>query len=512
MEHTDWNDLNDERFDALLTDSLPELVPDDIAAEVTPWKQATNRILIGLGLTSLTLNFLCLNYILPSIGAILVLLGFRTLRGENRWFRCGFVAAAIRTICLLVVLVSNTTIWPSLASFAMLFRILGASLLLFLLFIYVFLWMGLRAVQRGAGMLVRVRGAAGLIVWYGILCLLALVQYRGIVIGIVMVIAYLRILFSLRRLAQDLEETGYAIRTAPIHTTDLRLSLSLCIILIIGMTFGYAAGGTYPMNWDPVAENGQTDVQEIRSHLLELGFPEEVLRDLTDEDVSACAGADRVVVDVTDEPVNDGRTVTTRTEEGDRTHIHQSTVYDVRELHITGIGVRIPGERERWILFHHFLWTTDPGFRGTESIQLWPAWQGMEERWSPDGTLTGRVLCDMDGQTLAAPFYSLETERFQQNSIFQAPETRSDPFACFSFPREAKNMRGYLTYRILQNEDGWLVNSWFNYTHQRTWLQYPVVTAMEKRMTDSWNAAGAFLTVQYALQFYPDGEEIVMIS
>ena len=36
------------------------------------------------------------------------------------------------------------------------------------------------------------------------------------------------------------------------------------------------------------------------------------------------------------------------------------------------------------------------------------------------------------------------------------------------------------------------------------WLQYPVVTAMEKRLTAAWGDTGAFRTVQHALQFFPE--------
>jgi hypothetical protein len=41
---------------------------------------------------------------------------------------------------------------------------------------------------------------------------------------------------------------------------------------------------------------------------------------------------------------------------------------------------------------------------------------------------------------------------------------------------------------------------------------YPAMTAMEKRMTNSWNDAGAFMTVQDALQFYPTNEGVEMIK
>ena len=38
------------------------------------------------------------------------------------------------------------------------------------------------------------------------------------------------------------------------------------------------------------------------------------------------------------------------------------------------------------------------------------------------------------------------------------------------------------------------------------------MTAMENRMTNSWNYAGAFQTLEDALQFYPSDEGIEMIS
>lgn len=60
-----------------------------------------------------------------------------------------------------------------------------------------------------------------------------------------------------------------------------------------------------------------------------------------------------------------------------------------------------------------------------------------------------------------------------------------------------------MAYPIDTLDKGWLLNSWMNYTHQSNRFQFPVVTAMDARMRNSWNRAGAFLTVQSALQFTP---------
>ena len=39
--------MNDREFDALLESAAPELPPDDVARDVTPWRRAIGNILGG---------------------------------------------------------------------------------------------------------------------------------------------------------------------------------------------------------------------------------------------------------------------------------------------------------------------------------------------------------------------------------------------------------------------------------------------------------------------------------
>lgn len=73
---------DDLRFDELLREDAAAL-PPPADGEITPWRTAMDRILWGMGLTTITLNFLWLDVLLPAIGAVLLVLGFRTLRREN---------------------------------------------------------------------------------------------------------------------------------------------------------------------------------------------------------------------------------------------------------------------------------------------------------------------------------------------------------------------------------------------------------------------------------------------
>lgn len=86
--------------------------------------------------------------------------------------------------------------------------------------------------------------------------------------------------------------------------------------------------------------------------------------------------------------------------------------------------------------------------------------------------------------------------------------SRRIPIFLPPFPAaHAEHARGYVAYSTTDARDGYVLSSGVCYTHQQTWLQYPVVTAMEKRLTATWGDTGAFRTVQDALQFYPaDGQ------
>lgn len=503
-----WETMTDADFEAMLARSAPDVPPEEIVAEVTPWRRAMNRILFGMALCAVTLNFLCLNYILPAIGTVLLLLGFRALRQENRWLGGCFAVTVIRAAYFFATLILNTTILQSAVFTPAVTTALTAANAVLLLALYVCFWRGLLAVQKKAGLPAQAGGALALIVWYALVCILAAVQYGGWVVPIAMLIGYGFILRSLCRLSGVLDEAGYAIAPGPVRVTDRCLVLVIAAVLGIGCTLGYLFGGSYRMDWQPVDASTQAQTETIRQQLLDLGFPEDVLNDLTPEDIAACDGALRVVAVTEDHPFNDGRNVLWEAynEKNERYYV-QDTVYDVKELRLTSVGVQLPGAQETWRVYHHFLWTTDPDFYGTEVLQIRPADENMQDGWRFAGDVTGRVLYDRDGQTFTASYHTLGRQTYTADSVFFGQRTNSDLFAAFSLPRHGEHARGYVAYTAAAVQSGCLLNSWINYTHQQSWLQYPAVTAQTHRMTCTQSNGGAFRTVQDALQFYPaDGQ------
>ena len=88
------------------------------------------------------------------------------------------------------------------------------------------------------------------------------------------------------------------------------------------------------------------------------------------------------------------------------------------------------------------------------------------------------MLYDRGGQTFAAPYASLGARTFTANTVLWGEQTNTDLFAAFSLPRHGEHCRGYVAYSTTEARDGYILSSGVYYTHQQSWLQYPVVTAM----------------------------------
>ena len=153
MNKKEWESMDEMDFECLLENSVSELPPEDVVANVTPWKKAMNRVLIGMALSAITLNFLCLDYILPAIGMVLSILGFRTLRRENQWFGACFVITLLRAAYLLPSLILNTTIYHGGVYASAIGSVLSVSNIGLLFALFFCLRSGLRAVQQKVDLL-----------------------------------------------------------------------------------------------------------------------------------------------------------------------------------------------------------------------------------------------------------------------------------------------------------------------------------------------------------------------
>ena len=324
-----------------------------------------------------------------------------------------------------------------------------------------------------------------IIIWYAVVTALAVQEYEGWILSLAIVAAYIGILVELKNIAEKLEQAGYVLEEHPVRISDSRCAAGAAILTAACLFIGYTCFGAYHMEWKTANETQDPACEETKAHLLSLGFPKEILKDLKEEDILACKNARQVLLNQSDDLLRGG---------------------DER-LQLDGVAVELEQEGQ-WKVIHHFLWNGNPGFRGTEAVQINPAYQELNGGWTAQGELTGQVLYDKDGTSYTAEYASLQNEAYDtnQNFPFYGSQQNASIFAEFSMPHHGENCRGYVAYEIKAKESNWWIDSWLNYTHQKTVWQYPVISAAHNRKQGGWLNERVFSTVQDALQVLPEGK------
>ena len=502
---------DDLRFDQLLRENASALPP--AMAEVNPWREAMWLVLWGMGLTTITFNFLYLDMILPALGGILLVLGFRTLRQENRalqWcWRLSIAIASVRSasfaLAALPVDVKNV---PAYAVMAMTFAL------------YCCLWRGMVGVSRAAGAEKPAAPAAGaLVIFYAVICALAFLELSGWLAVLPVLIAYIVILRNLVKLARSLAGTGYAIHAAPVRLPSTAVLWGYLGLTLAAVLLAMFLGQRYPMNWQ-VRDDAPQD-ETIRAELLDLGFPEQVLDDLTAEEAAHMSGAVKVYTET--EPLYEDETyreVTTSVwnedppprweyssaeKQPDGSYRYTYRVYDLYEGFVTHVVVLVEeAGRQRAVVLHYAAIDRPFGDCLAEGMEIWPVWQGNEESWSPGGWYSGRLLCEKDGQSYAADFYSVESGSYETTNIFGTTQN-TGMIAEWSRMRRGENTRAYLLYdaEMLTPELPSLY-SWCNYVRQ-TKPVYPFRDALT--LWHEWNTNGCYEKWQTSIQIWPPVEE-----
>lgn len=502
---------DDLRFDQLLRENASALPP--AMAEANPWREAMWLVLWGMGLTTITFNFLYLDMILPALGGILLVLGFRTLRQENRalqWcWRLSIAIASVRSasfaLAALPVDVKNV---PAYAVMAMTFAL------------YCCLWRGMVGVSRAAGAEKPAAPAAGaLVIFYAVICALAFLELSGWLAVLPMLIVYIVILRNLVKLARSLADTGYAIHAAPVRLPSTAVLWGYLGLTLAAVLLAMFLGQRYPMNWQ-VRDDAPQD-ETIRAELLDLGFPEQVLDDLTAEEAAHMSGAVKVYTET--EPLYEDETyreVTTSVwnedppprweyssaeKQPDGSYRYTYRVYDLYEGFVTHVVVLVEeAGRQRAVVLHYAAIDRPFGDCLAEGMEIWPVWQGNEESWSPGGWYSGRLLCEKDGQSYAADFYSVESGSYETTNIFGTTQN-TGMIAEWSRMRRGENTRAYLLYdaEMLTPELPSLY-SWCNYVRQ-TKPVYPFRDALT--LWHEWNTNGCYEKWQTSIQIWPPVEE-----
>lgn len=467
---------DDLRFDALLTEGADALPPP---ADVSPWRSAMSCVVWGIALKTLTLQLLYLHYILPTLGCILLVLGFRTLRRENRALRWAYglsIAAAVMRGAAMVLAALPVERGAALAYVDM--ALMQATLIA--------LWRGVVGVSRAAGAEKPSAPAAGVLAaFYAVLMALAMIGLEGWLLVLPVLAVYLVILRNLVKLSRSLEDTGYAIHAAPVRLSMAAMLWGYLGVTLAAVILAMLLGQRYPMDWQPRGDAPQDET--IQAELLALGMPRRVLDDLTAEEVAAMSGAKAVFVNedklysqtkyreivlehyLGEDPLRVlryYRTITTKHDDGTRSYTYVYRVFDTLEQTMTSVAVELAGAggEKHYIVIHHLYYDTQPSSRYTEGMTVWPVWK-MENSWRPGTLCSGRVLCTRRGTAQTAALHGLAYDDRQVTGFF-GTDRRASFDAQWSRPAGASDARMYMLYDAFCGGDAWVLTSYGNYTRQ----------------------------------------------
>ena len=443
--------MEDKKLDELIDSALPEAPPDNVAREVTPWRRAMTQLLWGLALTTITFTRGILAYVLPTAGMLMMLCGLRTLRRENGGFRAAYICALAQNVVHIIYLTSLSSVafglWPELeVAISIVQAFLKFAMLLMLYF-------ALKSLKSKAGLSPSATSAAILAFWYAVPLVFGMLDIPdNSPVLYAILIVYIIIIVCLWRTAKSVEAALYAVTAAGGRISNRALAAVIVGVELVGIALGLCFLDKYPMDWQPRESGGET---ELRAELSELGFPEGVLADLTDEEVRSMSGARYVLVD----------------EDTDTSFSQlQSDVFDGR-TRFTTLFVRMPGHE--WRVVCHFEWVESPGFHGAELFraQLGSGYIG-DEFWAGE-PVSGRVLYDRGGVSYAAPYHDFGLGTRQVDTMFFGRGSEYSLSGSFSFPNSGERQRGYLVYtmrdveedpvRIAAQPHYWRANSWFVY-------------------------------------------------
>lgn len=340
------------------------------------WKQTYENILIGMGFIGITLNFLFLNQLLPFIGILLVFTGFRKLRRENQWFQIGYAGAGLKVVITIVSIVLGAVLGHEEIYASYVWKVIafcGGILPIVLMGCFYF---GMRAELKKQNVNINHEVLLHILIWYVVVVALAAWNYQGLILALIILAAYIGILVELKHIADKLEEAGYILEEQTVRISNGKCVGCAVVLTVAGLFSAYLFLDSYHMEWTMVKESQDPVSEEIKDHLLSLGLPEDILNDLTEEDLLECKNARQVFVERDDYPMNDGVKVVSGTEG----YTQYSTEYPQKELKLSGAAIELE-QKGQWKVIHHFRWNEDPGFRGTESLQIYPVYSGQKSGW-----------------------------------------------------------------------------------------------------------------------------------
>ena len=448
--------MNDKELENLLMDGgLDERFDHEVVKKVIPGKKNWTLIVMGM---------ICIIFdVYQLVGCVALMLGFRGFKRANKWFLVGYIFSICNVIYVygyrfIGSSIRNEEIW-SLAFFE---NGIGHYLgIIFSVVIFTCLWRAIVSAEKEAGITVHSVSPLMLVIWYVLVSIINIMGVAGEAANIIIIVGFMVIAIGIASIYKEFEDGEYVLRSSKIIIPDMVWLFGILVIYyVIGI--GIYMNNQHPMEWNEVVTIKNEKVENIKYDLIELGVPQKVLDDMSDEDILQCEGAVEAFV-------------------------YENTLedFDTEEKIIDTINVSLKLDEQGyiWRMIYYFEYAKDIKFYGSEAISIW------DEEYSEgnaiiNGDVVGRLLCEKDGKTLTSKYYGLYEKEYSYEGM-RGIVTGIDIIGKYSFDNKMDNCRGYVTYEIEEVEQfSFVPTSYVDYIHLKKRYMYPAVTASDTCESD----------------------------
>lgn len=463
-----------DEFDRMIEQEIADTIPTQgVVDEVNPWHEPIDRIAGGLALTGITLNFLYLQYLLPAVGVVLQYLGFRALRRNGAAFRLAWALSVVRLVWVGAFLVLSVTPWLPTGNLDIGLGLAGMGIQIVQMLA---LRAGLRQVCRTADIEPKSDPLKAAVCWEGLILVLAFSPLaHSWLAAIPMLIAFVCIVRALFRLGEAMGEAGYCFTAAPVrlNTSAVRWGfLGGCLLLMLALSVCV----NHPrLDAAPMEEHGEA---EIRQQLSDLGLPDEVLADLTDEDVRTLDGAFHVACCaemLAFGPDAQSMTLCDQTNAPERAPIEPEIPPGKDTMIASTYYIELP--EYRMAVLHRLAWVQGSAYWGD-------AFSAFEDSDYGYDLIGGRLVYEKRGQTYAAPIPDLADNTVTTTNMF-GTYTSNQISGVISYPLGADNPRGYMLYVMQLDENRVFGATGINYYHASQPFCLPYRTPRDRTL--GWN-------------------------
>lgn len=514
--------MKQKEFDRILMDDLAAIPPaEHIVAAANPLDASITKILWGMVLTFFKLNFFYLNYILPLLGSILLYLGYRSLRKENRWFKlCWLISGVLLLWHAVFDVLAATPIlaqfsrsawnWPltaltSAAHFTLLFSLraglrtafaatgeklprdwLKAGIIAEALVYAIAVWCDLVPLTE-VDAIFPVFGAQIIDGWAWL--------YHGRTITAIVLQIFL--LFCIGKQGSALVGRGYCVTPAPVWLSAKAVIAGVFATVLLCLPPAMYLTNHVPMPETQIFDLTLTEHQEqTRQTLVELGLPEGLAGLLDGTELDACSDAIAVYEPIVLDTILLGQ------ERYDQSNF-ATQAFAGQENRISAWMVVLPDQTIR--VYQWFEYTRLPEVRLQEQFSVDPSGN------YPQGDYAARLVWKQDGATYTcqpeiqikggqtADQLDEEALWWYENELERLGYLHYSLWIDFSIPKDAETMQGYTAYtsdirRHFQQEAefGSRFYDFFYYAirHQTCFLQYPYGD-----LTDLGGHSGSYMNV-----------------